>query len=355
MDNIRKARVVVLQRESLVAAGVPSLSVAARIIEVLDYLASDGVLEYVAISENSECATKSIGWADLLILSKHNSIQALMLSQLARRSGVKIVYDIDDWIFTFPSYSGGKSHENGSFARDIIGLADVITVANSELQTRVAQQLPGIEPVLMPNGMWVERHAEASNNCGLEATLPRVVFTNADFLKVQNSRDSILTALQVFFTRHREYTLDFFGDPFPEMFSLPFLHFTNRIPYDVYMRSLVAGGYHFAITPLGADEDQESAEFNLCKNPFKYINYGTAKVPGVYSNANIYRQCVQHARTGLLVENTFESWYGAMELLAVDQPLRNAIRNAAFEDVMNNFHVKQSAAVLKQILTELSL
>lgn len=349
-----RIKIVVLQRESLVAVGAPSLSVAARITEVLDYLAESGVTEYLAISEQSECAVKSIGWADVLILSKHNSVQALMLAQQARRSGVKIIYDIDDWIFSFPSYSGGKVSNNKKIAQDIIGLADVVTVANSELQARVVQQLSGITPVLMPNGMWVERHIEGSCDCGQEADAPRIVFTNADFLKVQNARDSILTALQVFFTRHPDYTLDFFGDPFPEMFSLPFLHFTNRIPYESYMRALVAGKYHFAITPLGADEDQESAEFNICKNPFKYINYGTAKVPGIYSNADIYQQCVLHGVTGLLVENTFEAWYEAMELLASDRILRDAIRTAAHNDVIRNFHVRESAVVLQQILKELS-
>ena len=241
MGKGNKIRIVVLQRESLVASGAPSLSVAARITEVLDYLVSLGEVEYVTISEKSDCAEKSIEWANVLILSKHNSVPGLMLSQFARRSGVKIIYDIDDWIFSFPSYSGGRLNSKKAFAQDIIALAHVVTVANSELEKRVKERLYGVSPVLLPNGMWVERYLEGSCGPGKEARAPRIVFTNADFLKVQNARDGILTALQVFFTRHPDYTLDFFGDPFPEMFSLPFLHFTNRIPYDSYMRALAAG------------------------------------------------------------------------------------------------------------------
>jgi hypothetical protein len=138
------------------------------------------------------------------------------------------------------------------------------------------------------------------------------------------------------------------------MFSLPFLHFTNRMPYDNYMRAIVSGGYQFAITPLGGEEDDEAAEFNACKNPFKYINYGTARIPGIYSAAEIYTACVQHGRTGLLVDNDFASWYDALERMAADRSLRDTMRAAAYDDIMENFHVKSSAAVLREVIESLS-
>ncbi|KXB30136.1 hypothetical protein AT959_12235 [Dechloromonas denitrificans] len=348
----RPIRILVLQRESLVAAGVPSLSVSARITEVLDYMASLGGIEHAAISEADPCADLGVEWADILILSKHNSSTALGLAQLASGLGVKIVYDIDDWIFSFPAYSGGHAANNRNFAHDIIELADVVTVANNELLRRLPKKIPGISPVLMPNGMWVERYF-ATNRERQQLVNPRILFTNADFLKVQSAKDSILTALHVFFSRHPDYVLDFFGDPFPEMFSLPFLHFTNRMPYESYMRAIVAGDYVFAITPLGADEDEESVEFNACKNPFKYINYGTAKIPGIYSNADIYKSCVQDGETGLLIENSFEAWLEALELMAYNDCLRERIRVGAHDDVRERFHVRHGCKVLQTIVSDL--
>jgi hypothetical protein len=350
----RLLKVLALQRESLVAPGVPSLSVSARVTEVLDYLGSLGYLEYAAVSEGDACAARAVEWADVLILSKHNSLAALGIAQMASSRGLGIVYDIDDWIFSFPTYSGGRAGNERNFAREIIALADVVTVANAELFSRVPHVMPEIAPVLMPNGMWVERYSSCSSMIGQEAERPRILFTNADFLKVQSARDAILSALQVFFMRHPDYVLDFFGDPFPEMFSLPFLHFTNRMPYDNYMRAIVSGGYQFAITPLGGDEDDEAAEFNACKNPFKYINYGTARIPGIYSAAEIYTGCVQHGRTGMLVDNDFASWYRALERMAADRTLRDAMRAAAYDDIMDNFHVRSSAAVLRGILEPLA-
>lgn len=352
MPNNRLVRVLVLQRESLVAAGAPSLSVSARITEVLDYLESFGGLEHAAISEGDPYVALAVEWADILILSKHNSSSALGLTQLASSRGLKIIYDIDDWIFSFPGYSGGHRANDRNFVRDIIALADVVTVANDELMRRVPQVMPGITPVLLPNGMWVERYSFGYGH-GAQSTSPRILFTNADFLKVQSAKDGILTALHVFFSRHPDYVLDFFGDLFPEMFSLPFLHYTNRIPYNSYMRAIVAGDYKFAITPLGADEDKEAAEFNACKNPFKYINYGTAKIPGIYSNATIYKSCIQHQETGLLVDNTYDAWLDALELMANNTSLRNRIREKSHADVNDRFHVRHSARVLHGIICNL--
>lgn len=339
-------KVVALHRESHVAQGVPSLSVAARITEVLEFMESRGQLVFTAISENDEAARNGVNWADVLILSKHSSQRALELVRHARARGVRVIYDIDDWIFSFPSYSGAQAH-NGKVAliREILGLCDVVTVANTVLLDKVRPYVPA--PVLVPNGMWVEKYAAGVVE---EAMPPRIVFTNADFLKMQSAKDMLLTALQVFFLRHPDYALDFYGDPFPEMFSLPFLHFTNRMPYADYMRALVSGRYQFAITPLGGSEDAEAAEFNACKNPFKYLNYGTARVPGIYSSAPIYQGCVIPERTGLLVGNDFEEWVDALERLAGDRELRHRIRDAAFDDVMRSHHVEASAAALAAVL-----
>ncbi|QCB46349.1 glycosyltransferase [Hydrogenophaga sp. PAMC20947] len=345
---MRTLKVLALQRESHVAPGVPSLSVAARITEVLDYLQQNGSLEYTSIAENNPASTNGVRWADVLILSKHSSPAALELVRLAKQSGKRIIYDIDDWIFSFPEYSGGKKpNVKTSLILEILSFCTEITVANQRLKERISGFIPECHHV--PNGIWVEKYA---------AVLPkeprpeekRIVFTNADFLKLEASKELILTALQLFFMKHPEFVLDFYGDPFPEIVSLPFLHYTNRMPYDEYMQSLVSGQYLLSITPLGAAEDAKAAEFNACKNPFKYLNYGAAGVPGIYSKSPIYTDCVVHDETGWLVENTPKEWLGALETLAFDHSLRQRIRTQAYDDVSDRHHIKASAQALMTLL-----
>lgn len=345
-------KILALQRESHVARGVPSLSVAARITEVLEYLQALGHVAFTAISENDDSARGGINWADVVILSKHSSPEAVELAKYARQRGLRIIYDIDDWIFSFPKYSGGKSNNDKiGLIHELISLSDVVTVANQTLLHKVRSILPASLVVLVPNGMWVEKYVGPDTTAGLEASPPRIVFANADLLKMQSAKDMLLTALQVFFLRHPEFVLDFYGDPFPEMFSLPFLHFTNRTPYVDYMRALVSGRYQFAITPLGSLEDAEAAEFNACKNPFKYLNYGAAQVPGIYSQAQIYTDCIVDGETGLLVDNDFDAWVDALERLASDPDLRDRIRSKAFKDVMKYHHISASADALLEVFS----
>ena len=348
-------RVLIMSRESLVAPGAVSLSVSARITEVLDYLSYRSGLEYISLFENDPLIAKAIAWADVVVLNKHRSENALKSVRLARSLGKVVIYDIDDWIFCFPIYSGGFVENVRNCTMEIISLCDCVTVSNDKLLKRLHGVIPNTKLMLLPNGIWVERYRRGIDFDGEMSTdhSQRIVFTNADFLKVHESRDEILSALNVFFLRHPEYVLDFYGDPFPEMHSLPFLHFTNRMPYQDYIRSIMAGNYMFAITPLGGVEDVNEINFNACKNPFKYINYGLAHIPGIYSCASIYQDCVQHGVTGLLVENTYKSWLDAMEKFAIDKSLRERVSKAAFADVEQDYHISLPAQILSQILEAL--
>ncbi|NMP27997.1 glycosyltransferase family 4 protein [Rahnella sp. SAP-1] len=342
-------RVVALQRESHVAVGVPSLSVSARITEVLEYMQFQGKLVYASISESDPVALNAIEWADVLILSKHSSQQALDITREAKRKNVKVIYDIDDWIFSFPTYSAAaQQSQRLPVIHEILSLADIVTVANDYLLDRVASFLPDV--VLVPNGMWVDKYATRESVLSRDNNTHKIIFTNADMIKMQASKEMLFTALQVFFTKNKNYTLDFYGDPFPEMHSLPFLYFTNRMPYDSYMRALVSGKYEFSISPLGSSEDTEAVSFNQCKNPFKYLNYGCAGVPGIYSNATIYENAVDDRQTGILIENDYLSWLDALQVMATDRKLRKNIAKNAFDDVNNNYHIKTSADVLADII-----
>ena len=343
-------KILCLQRESLVARGVPSLSVAARITEALDYLVDQRLLEFISIGESDAVALQALQWADVLMMSKHNTESALSLAITAKKLKKKIVYDLDDWIFSFPSYSGARNKEirSSEIAKEIIALSDVVSVANETLQT-AAKSMIG-ETVLIPNGMYIEKYFPSGKPVFPDQPSNRIVFTNADLLKIVVGKQNILSALQEFFMDKEEYILDFFGDPFPEVFTLPFLHFTRRVPYERYLRLLLTGQYKFGIVPLGAEEDSESVFFNSCKNPFKYLNYGMAGIPGIYSNAPIYRPVVTSGLTGLLVNNDKQSWLHALHQLSEDADGRKRMREAAFSDVVDNHHIKKAANMYLEII-----
>lgn len=341
-------KILVVQRGSHVATAPFSLSVAARITEPLDYLADRGEVSYVTVGEVGVDIDGYLKWADAVIFSKHFSPESISIAEKARKRGLRTVYDLDDWILEFPAYSGGSLRQSGRIENILkfFELVDVVTVSNERILREIRQYFES--PILVPNGMYVEKYGLS---CEKPYDPPRVVFTNADVLKIEASKQGFIRALQDFFQSHPEYILDCFGDPFPEIHSLPIMHFTSRMPYEDYMHCLVAGKYSFAVTPLGGIEDRESLLFNGCKNPFKFLNYGAAGVPGIYSRTPIYENCIIPDSTGLLVENSYGGWRDSMERMVVDIDLRERIRNNALLEVKAKHHIRFSATSLLGALT----
>ncbi|QJT09797.1 glycosyltransferase [Oceanidesulfovibrio marinus] len=341
-------RVLVAQRQSHVSGVSFSLSVFARVVEAMEWLRDQGRLHFVTHLENDPEVYRLFAWADAVVFCKNASPNSIELAARARDMGKKVLLDFDDWTLDFPSYSGGPRNDpaNTQRVRRMLELADVVTVANVRLLQALRCMREDL--VLVPNGIYVEKYPEAKPE---EPSRQKLVFTNADLLKLECFRKDFLRVLQDFWAAHPKYTVDFYGDPFPELISLPFIHYTNRISYGDYLQCLANGAYHFSIIPLGGCEDEASRFFNSCKNPFKYINYGLLGIPGVYSNTDLYKDVVVDGETGLLVENTYEAWVDAMNRLASSYELRQRIREQAREDVKRNFHIKDGAEVFWQLLS----
>ncbi|MDL2216224.1 glycosyltransferase [Desulfovibrio sp. OttesenSCG-928-M14] len=336
-------QILVVQRRSNVATANFSLSIAARISEVLDYLALCCGVSPIQMGAQ-EITDRVLINADVVFFNKHLSVNAFRLAEKAKKHGCLIIYDIDDYLFEFPQYSGARGVSNSTL-KTFLDLADYVTVANERLRA----EMSGLrsDAILMPNGFFMEKYLPVN---GKERSPPCIILTNADELKIQHFKGKFLTLLQNFFHKYQDTDLDFFGDQIAERISLPFMHYTERIPYEDYLYCLRAGGYIFAIVPLGGKEDEASFKFNSCKNPFKYLNYGGLKIPGIYSRSPIYEEVIEHGRTGLLVDNTPEAWGEAMKELRENGALRATIRQHAFEDVYENWHIRKQADVLAQIL-----
>lgn len=337
--------ILIIQRQSLVAGIDFSLSVYARIIEAMEWLRDQGLVEYACCGESEESVFSMLKWADAVIFNKHFSDRALIIARAAQKEGCVTLLDFDDLVTAFPSYSGGATTRGQNRLTEMLTLMDCVTVSNTHLLSAMCQRR--MDCVLVPNGIYAEKYPEPVTK---EGGPPRCVFTNADSLKIQHFKRDFINLLQNFHKAHPEVVMDFFGDVFPELTSLPFVHYTRRIPYTEYIQCLALNGYCFAITPLGSGEDTESLTFNRCKNPFKFLNYGIAGIPGIYSDCDIYRDCVKNGKTGLLVKNTYDDWFASMELLLVDTELRNTIRKASYQAVYSQYHIRHAALGLLSLL-----
>jgi len=337
---------LVLQRRSHVSATPFSRSVHARITEALDWLSDQGRLRWQAVDEMT-AGPDDLDGCSALILNKHLSPQSLALSEAARRKGLLVIYDLDDWMLGFPDYSGAviDSGRKELFRRHV-DTASHVTVANSRLMTLMAEFRQDIQ--LVPNGFNLDKYGAVS---AAPADAKTVVFSNADQLKLRRFRADFLSVLTGFFARHPEMTLDFYGDPFPEMADLPFLRYQGSLSYEEHKRRLAAGGYAFAIVPMSGREDPEDMAFNGCKNPFKYLEYGGLCIPGIFSRALIFEDVVQPGQSGCLIENTPEAWTEALEYMAGNPAFRRRMAQTARQDVLDHHHIRYTAEALWGILS----
>jgi len=78
------------------------------------------------------------------------------------------------------------------------------------------------------------------------------------------------------------------------------------------------------VAPLNVDT------YNRAKSAIKFLEYSSAKKPGVYQRIYPYEQIVKHSQNGFLASSS-EEWYQYLKKLALDFSLRKKIGEEAFK------------------------
>jgi glycosyltransferase involved in cell wall biosynthesis len=169
-------------------------------------------------------------------------------------------------------------------------------------------------------------------------------------VKLISARVSFLSAIIKFLELHETLGIDVFGDSFEEMSQIPRLIYRGYVDYDQHKRIISSENYVFALCPLGGDEDGEAMTHNRFKSSIKYLEYGAARVAGIYSDTPAYRGDVVNLRNGLIVRNREEEWFEAMEVLAANEDLRESIARSAYEDVSSRYDVRLVAPRWREVM-----
>ncbi len=88
--------------------------------------------------------------------------------------------------------------------------------------------------------------------------------------------------------------------------------------------------FTFGIAPLTESRFSRGKYFN------KYMEYGTASIPCIFSNVLPYTKIVENMKDGILVDNTITDWKAGFELMD-DNDLRKKIVSNMQEKIRNNF------------------
>jgi glycosyltransferase involved in cell wall biosynthesis len=139
-------------------------------------------------------------------------------------------------------------------------------------------------------------------------------------------------ARQVLERYGRQVELHCWGTPPPGLSGQPQVRRVSLVSdYDRHLRRFSRQGYDIGLAPLLDDE------FHRSKTDTKFREYGACRVAGIYSNVEVYADCVTEGETGLLVANEPGAWYAAMVRLIEDRDLRKRIQDQARETVRRRY------------------
>jgi glycosyltransferase involved in cell wall biosynthesis len=341
-------RLLVVQRISLSHDQLMSRSIAARFGPLLNHMKRHRMIEWEEILEG-DIGVAQLKRFDVVLFNKHTSNHALVIMRIANDLGLQTIYDLDDWILDLPTYS--VTNLNDDALENIITMireATIATVSNRFLQEKLQRIRSTVD--IIYNGFDHEA-ISAPPDSWKETNQQKIIFSNTDGLKLVKFKHNFIDMLSVFMSSHPEVTLDFWGDPFPEMNHIPRVVPRGFMENTQYKLAIRDEGYLFAIVPLGGKEDPETFVFNSCKSPIKYIDYGSLGIPGIYSESPVYMAEVKHKVTGYLVPNETQAWDVAMNDLYENASLRHSFRHCAYEDTLSRFNIHTSSLSFLSILT----
>lgn len=98
----------------------------------------------------------------------------------------------------------------------------------------------------------------------------------------------------------------------------------------------------------------EDTLFNCAKSEIKWIEAALVRVPTVASKVGAFEKMVEDGMTGILCENTEDSWYEALMQLVCDATKRKKIGENAYRYVMEHCTTEAVARNYMQLVVEMN-
>jgi GT2 family glycosyltransferase/glycosyltransferase involved in cell wall biosynthesis len=278
--------------------------------------------------------------ADIIIVQNlvPLSLSFEQLRQILGGSFPRLVYDIDEafthLLPTHPEFLLIEKHKG--VIEEYIRRADLVTVASAGLNSLYSHLNPNIKvlPDFLDTQLWPEL-PEKPKPSGLPVRI--LLYGPFRHAPERELVEEVIEALAKEFGDQVQFL--FLGDPCPglkrlrqvkaiRVFSL------NYSKYAALIRRLKVDGVMVLL---------EDNSFNRGKSPLIWLESSACRVPGIYSKVGDYATGIESGETGLLVENTYDDWYGSLKMLITDAGLRRTLSNKAYEKVRSHHTLEKTA------------
>ena len=285
-----------------------------------------------------------IQWADVVVLCRSIRPVVLNIVELVQRYQKRLVYDIDDNFFELSvSTALGRYHRHPVHlyvVTELIKNADAVRVYSKPME-KIARGLN-------PHTYLLKSYFDFSRIRGVHPQKHekiRIVYATSRGRADTLAQICIPAVARLLAHCPQKVEFYTFGQipaalkGFPNVYQLKYIQ-----SYDKYLKKFASMGFDIGLAPLLDDN------FHNSKTNNKFREYGAMEVCGIYSNAQIYRDCIVDGVNGLVVENTVEEWYRALSALVEDAELRERIRRNAKACVQTEYSMDNTLADWARIL-----
>ncbi len=278
-------------------------------------------------------------WADIVVFQRESHPGVLDLIDDLHREGKRVVFDIDDLLTEIPEFLSTYEHSRRvrPYLEKALGMADAVTVTTARLRDRfLALQASTFIVPNCPRPAGVVAHQRDD----VQAPVTLLV-ASSDSVRV----DFLIPALRMIASdKSLKVTIVGIGPPGKAIrdAGVP-INCVDNLPYEQFLWFVGGMDNPVGLIPL------DDSVFSGCKSPIKYFDYSMCGVVSVCSNVPPYSDFVQHGVTGLLVNDTAESWYGAVKQLAASPASRQRLAAAASAYCANEYPLSRAADAWQEV------
>lgn len=319
----------------LYQAMIPSLELCAR-APLLDAQARG--LVALRCKTPREVTRGDLCWADSVILGRSDTWFERKIAEKLRAAGKTLLYILDDDLFHVPaaniSYPHYHSRQTQDDIRRMIALSHALISPSPrllELYTpRGAAPILIEEPALLKTP-FIPAEPGAPVKLGFAGSLDR----QADVERLL--KDALVSVKRRYGDR---VSIAFFGfaPSFAGQIGAEIVPYCDS--YAAYLSRLGSLRWDIGLAPM------PDTPFHACKHYIKLVEYASAGVVSVCSDAQPYRRMRERTDAAVFCGNTAEEWARAVGEL-IDQPeRRERMRRAAYDMARTQFNVSAVADVL---------
>jgi glycosyltransferase involved in cell wall biosynthesis len=286
-------------------------------------------------------------WADIVIFCRNASPGYDNILDYLLSDKKPYIYEIDDDLFALPQDVPGREYHSAperiAKLEKFVTNASLVRVYSSPMETRIRQFTTKVKfrnaPVnldLFPN---TAPHRVSRKLRIIYATSR----TSSDNLSMMLVNDLI----RLINNYGKCIEIHFWGFVPDELKRLPSVKFHRFISnYQKYLKLIYNQGYDIGLAPMKNDL------FYASKTNNKFREYGACWIAGIYSDSDVYANCVEDSTTGLLISTEGGEWYKAIVKLMHDSNLRQSIQRNARIVVEREYSLNSFAQLLLEDINQ---